>query len=71
MTRGRCRTLFVAALLGIAVNSFLGRAQAQESPELPSNAVTANQPEATPQFYRGKGPGRGNSYLERYEEDWS
>jgi hypothetical protein len=75
MILGRCRTLFVAALLGIAMASFFGgfpgRALAQESPELPSNAVTATQPEVAPQFYKGKGPGRGNSYVERYEEDWS
>lgn len=60
------RTLLVAALLGIAATP----AFAQQSPELPANTVTAAQP-APPVFYKGKGPGRGNSYLERYEEDWS
>jgi hypothetical protein len=64
-------TFPVAALLAIAVINSPGPSQAQESPELPSNAVTATEPEATPQFYKGKGPGRGNSYLERYEEDYS
>jgi len=41
-------------------------AAAQQSPELP--VATAQPP---PFFYKGKGPGRGNAYVERYEEDWS
>ncbi len=41
-------------------------AAAQQSPELPAKT---NQP--APYFYKQKGPGRGNSYVERYEEDWS
>jgi hypothetical protein len=64
-------TFLAAVLLAIAVINSPGPARAQESPELPSNAVTATEPQATPQFYKGKGPGRGNSYLERYEEDYS
>jgi hypothetical protein len=67
----RRRTLWIAVLLCVTAANFAVRAVAQESPELPSNAVTAAQPETTPQFYKGKGPGRGNSYLARYEEDWS
>jgi Alginate export len=60
------RTFLAAALLVIAALAFPGLAQAQESPELPANT---GQP--TPFFYKGKGPGRDNSYVERYEEDWS
>src|SRR5580704_15826717 len=62
------RTFLVAALLGVAAV----RALAQESPELP--AAGALQPGGvitTPFFYKGKGPGRDNSYVERYEEDYS
>src|SRR5580704_17253438 len=62
------RTFLVAALLGVAAV----RALAQESPELP--AAGALQPGGvitTPFFYKGKGPGRTNSYVERYEEDYS
>ncbi len=70
MTSSRC-TLFPAAVLGITMATSPGPAFAQESPELPSSAVTAIQPTATPQFYKGKGPGRGNSFIERYEEDYS
>ena len=61
----------VAAPLVIAVINSPGPAEGQESPELPSNAVTATELVPTPQFYKGKGPGRGNSYVERYEEDYS
>ncbi|HVH80619.1 MAG TPA: alginate export family protein [Stellaceae bacterium] len=61
------RALLFAALIGSAAIP----ANAQESPELPSNAITATEPVAAPQFYKGKGPGRGNSYVERYEEDFS
>jgi hypothetical protein len=45
---------------------------AQESPELPAKTQTegALAPGAI-RFYKGKGPGRGNSYVERYEEDYS
>jgi Alginate export len=48
-------------------------ALAQESPELPAKPVTSAQPltEAETQFYKGKGPGRGNSYVARYEEDYA
>src|SRR4051794_2000722 len=51
-----------------------GRAAlAQESPELPSKARTEGESTTVDQirFYKGKGPGRGNSYVERYEEDYS
>ena len=48
-------------------------AWAQESPELPAKPLTAGQAltEEEAQFYKGKGPGRGNSYVARYEEDYS
>jgi len=46
---------------------------AQESPELPAKAITGGEAEtaATTLFYKGKGPGRGNSYVARYEEDYA
>ncbi len=46
---------------------------AQESPELPAKAVTTAEPgdALTTRFYKGKGPGRGNSYVARYEEDYA
>ena len=46
--------------------------QAQESPELPPKPLTATEPVAAQQvsFYKGKGPGRGNSYVARFEEDY-
>ena len=48
-------------------------ALAQESPELPAKPLTEAQPVTGEElrFYKGKGPGRGNSYVERYEEDYS
>src|SRR5690348_1981223 len=66
-----CRTLAIgfAFLMGMT-----GRAAvAQESPELPSKARTEGEPttENQTRFYKGKGPGRGNSYVERYEEDYT
>jgi len=47
-------------------------ALAQESPELPSRPLTVTEPAATRQvrFYKGRGPGRGNSYVARFEEDY-
>src|SRR5918998_2963053 len=47
-------------------------ALAQESPELPPRPLTATEPVAARQvrFYKGKGPGRGNSYVARFEEDY-
>src|SRR5215472_911688 len=56
------RTFFAAVVLAIAV----APAAAQQSPELPAKT---EQP--APYFYKQKGPGRNNSYVERYEEDWS
>ncbi|HXC28852.1 MAG TPA: alginate export family protein [Stellaceae bacterium] len=60
------RTFLAVALVAGAAIAFPSLAFAQESPELPAN--TGQPP---PFFYKGKGPGRGNSYVERYEEDWS
>ena len=47
-------------------------ALAQESPELPPKPLTATEPVTARQvsFYKGKGPGRGNSYVARFEEDY-
>ncbi|HTZ34828.1 MAG TPA: alginate export family protein [Stellaceae bacterium] len=56
------RLVLAALLLALATTAAL----AQESPELPANT---GQP--APFFYKGKGPGRDNSYVERYEEDYS
>lgn len=60
------RTFIAAALLAIAATGLPDAAFSQQSPELPARA---GQP--APFFYKGKGPGRDNSYVERYEEDWS
>jgi hypothetical protein len=58
-----CAAAVAAAVLSVAP------ASAQESPELPPKGA---QPEApAPFFYKGKGPGRGNDYVERFEEDYS
>jgi hypothetical protein len=47
--------------------------QAQQSPELPAKSLTATEPVTAQelQFYKGKGPGRDNSYVERFEEDYT
>src|SRR5437763_1923094 len=62
-----------ASIVALALLALMaGAAWAQESPELPAKADTAAQP-VTPQeirFTKGKGPGRGNSFLLRYEEDY-
>src|SRR5207237_9573566 len=66
-----CRTLAIgfAFLIGTGGRAAL----AQESPELPSKARTEGESTTEDQirFYKGKGTGRGNSYVERYEEDYS
>jgi hypothetical protein len=51
----------------------IGGALAQESPELPAKTPTSAQPltEGGTQFYKGKGPGRGNAYVTRFEEDYA
>jgi hypothetical protein len=48
-------------------------ASAQESSELPAKSITSAQPVTGEEirFTKGKGPGRGNSYLARFEEDYS
>jgi hypothetical protein len=61
------RRLLAAVLLCGAAMPAL----AQQSPELPSRAVTATEPVLASPFYKGKGPGRDNSYVERFEEDYS
>lgn len=56
------RTLLGAAAIALAAVP----AAAQQSPELPAKTA-----QALPYFHKQKGPGRNNSYVERYEEDWS
>lgn len=46
-------------------------ASAQESPELPSKTTAGAAPRFSSPFYKEKGPGHGNSYLARFEEDYS
>lgn len=62
MTRG----LILAALLAIAAVS----AAAQESPELPARGALEEGGALPTPFTKGKGPGHGNAYLDRYEEDY-
>jgi len=59
------RTVLAGALLAIVAIDLPSAVEAQEGPELP-----ANTGEPAP-FYKGKGPGRDNSCVERYEEAWS
>src|SRR5438105_8488466 len=70
----RLATQATFGLLALGQMALAGAAAwAQESPELPAKADTAAQP-LTPgeiRFTKGKGPGRGNSFLLRYEEDYS
>ena len=49
------------------------RAQEEQSPELPGKNTTTAEPEAPQEqkYHKSKGPGRGNSYVERFEEDYS
>src|SRR5882672_152769 len=60
--------VFSAALALVATG-----ASAQESSELPAKSITSAQPVTGEEirFTKGKGPGRGNSYLARFEEDYS
>ena len=57
----------------MAVLLSAGGAAAQQSPELPAKSLTAEQPapEQEIRYYKGKGPGRDNSYVERFEEDYA
>ncbi len=58
---------------GVVLQILLHPALAQESSELPAKSLTAAQQVSQQQaeFTKGKGPGRGNSYLARFEEDYS
>ncbi|MBV9016732.1 MAG: alginate export family protein [Alphaproteobacteria bacterium] len=68
MRHGKALATVIAVLIGICSRAGL----AQESPELPAKTQTEGELAAgVTQFYKGKGPGRGNSYVERYEEDYS
>jgi hypothetical protein len=61
------------AVLCVPLALAAATALAQESPELPSKAQTEAQPTTKQEqlFYKGKGPGRDNSYVARFEEDYS
>ena len=62
----------VGAICGVLIGMHGSAALAQESPELPAKGETTEPTTAAQtRFYKGKGPGRGNSYVERYEEDYS
>src|SRR5690348_13569462 len=61
------RCLVLAALLAVAAVS----AAAQESPELPARGALQEGGAVPITFTKGRGPGHGNSYLERFEEDYS
>src|SRR6266536_1734145 len=65
-------TVWLAAL-GAAFGLTAISVAAQESPELPARSTTSAQPLTSEEirFTKGKGPGRGNSYVARYEEDYS
>jgi hypothetical protein len=67
------RALGLLLIVFCASFALIGFAAAQESPELPGKAATEAQlvTNQETRFYKGKGPGRGNSYVERYEEDYS
>src|SRR4051812_31450428 len=67
MTGARTRRLAPLAFLTAALGP--EPALAQESPELPPRAFSAEQPQTL--FYKGKGPGRNNSYVARFEEDYA
>ena len=60
-------------MAGAALTMTAVQAMAQESPELPAKPQTSAQPvtEQEIHYYKGKGPGRGNSYVERFEEDYT
>jgi len=61
------------AALCAAFGCIASAALAQESPELPAKGVTAEQPVGAKEsrFTKGKGPGRGNSFITRFDEDYS
>jgi len=62
------RRICLAALFSIAT---LRSTWAQQSPELPAPGALEQGGAVQSIFYKQKGPGRDNSYVERYEEDWS
>jgi hypothetical protein len=67
----RNRATIAALCASFAATGF--DALAQESPELLDRSVTSEQP-VDPEgsrFTKGKGPERGNSYVARFEEDYS
>jgi hypothetical protein len=62
------RPVFLAALLlAVAARATL----AQQSPELPAPGALVQGGAFQSIFYKQKGPGRDNFYVERYEEDYS
>src|SRR5437764_670455 len=64
-------------LLADVARDFIGlpriAAPEQYIPDLPAYGEPAAEPPTAAQIllYKGKAPGRGNSYVERYEEDYS
>ena len=72
MTGRGARPRAIAALCA-AFGCIASGALAQESPELPAKGVTAEQPVGAKEsrFTKGKGPGRGNSFITRFDEDYS
>lgn len=61
------RRLLLAAALCAAAAPALAQ---QQSPELPERGTTTAPAPPSP-FTKGKGPGHDNSYVERFEEDYS
>jgi hypothetical protein len=67
--RGQRPPRGAGAALGLLLALAALPASAQQSPELPAKGAA---PLVSPTlFYKGKGPGHDNSYVERFEEDYS
>jgi hypothetical protein len=69
----RAKVLLIVSVCLSLLTGSAGRAQ--ESPELPrptaTGTGTAPLNPGEKLFYKGKGPGRGNSFVARYEEDYA
>ena len=74
VARRRPVGLKILLAVSVGLSSLTGGAvRAQESPELPRPSATGAAPlnPGEKLFYKGKGPGRGNSFVARYEEDYA